>query len=81
MIGNTRLMEHPNNITSTIISEREIEVLTLTSHGFSTQEIADQLYLSGDTIKTHRKNLMIKLKARNAAHLVRKGIEYQLIAS
>ena len=63
------------------ISEREIEVLTLTSQGFSTQEIATQLYLSRETVKSHRKNLLIKLKARNAAHLVRKGIQYQLIAS
>lgn len=62
-----------------MVSDRELQVLRLTSQGFSTQEIARELYLSSETVKSHRKNLLIKLKARNAAHLVRKGIDYRLI--
>lgn len=43
------------------------------------QEIADILYISFGTVETHRRNIMIKLGAKNTAGLVRTAIEYQLI--
>ena len=55
------------------ISERELEVLLLMSEGLSSDKIASRLHVSSHTIKTHRKALMKKLDAKNAAELIRKA--------
>lgn len=47
------------------LSEREIEVLGLISHGFKNAEIAEKLFVSHNTIKTHVKNIYIKLDVKN----------------
>lgn len=47
------------------LSEREIEVLGLISHGFKNSEIAEKLFVSPNTIKTHIKNIYIKLDVKN----------------
>ncbi len=70
-------MTHTTSIFS--ISKREYEILDLLSKGFSSQDIAHQLYLSPYTIKDHRKSLLIKLNARNAAQMIRKAFEHQLL--
>ncbi len=57
------------------ITIREKEVLTLIADEYTTNEIATQLYISHDTAKTHRKNLLLKMKARNVAGLVRRAFE------
>ena len=62
------------------ISEREKEVLHLITHEYSTKEIAKELYISFDTVKTHRKHLMEKLGVRNTAGLVREGFRQGIIS-
>lgn len=52
------------------ISPREKEVLHLVSQGHTADEISSQLFISTNTVITHRKNLQQKLKARNTAHMV-----------
>lgn len=52
------------------LTKREQEVLEALFEGNSTQEIADILFISPNTVETHRKNLMSKFEARNAVHLV-----------
>lgn len=51
------------------ISKRELEVLDLMSQGLSNQEIADRMFVSLNTVKTHASNLFVKLdvKRRTAA--------------
>lgn len=61
------------------ISSREQEVLEQISRGFTTQEIATNLLLSPHTILTHRKNLLEKMQVPNAAGLVRRAFEMQLL--
>jgi DNA-binding CsgD family transcriptional regulator len=61
--------------TKQLVSSRECEVLQLIAFEYSTQEIADALYVSFDTALTHRKNLLKKLKVKNAAGLVRAAFE------
>lgn len=56
------------------LSSREIEVLHLIAQGLSTREIAEQLCLSINTIESHRKNLFVKLGAKNSVDLVMKAI-------
>ncbi len=55
------------------LSSREKEILQLLIAGNSNKQIAQQLFLSELTIKTHRKNLMNKMGAHNLADLLRKG--------
>lgn len=54
---------------------REIQVLNLISYGYSSKIIADNLFLSIETIKTHRRNLLKKMSAINVAHLIRLAAE------
>lgn len=56
------------------LSTREIEVLRLISQGMNTREIAERMCLSINTIESHRKNLFIKLGAKNSVDLVLKAI-------
>lgn len=60
------------------ISKREKEVLQLILEEFTTQEIADRLFISFGTVETHRRNMMIKVGAKNTAGLVKFALEYEL---
>ena len=57
------------------LSERETEILKLICREFSSQEIADQLFISFHTVESHRANLMLKAGAKNTAGLVRWAVE------
>ncbi len=61
------------------LTRREIEILRLIVDGFTNSEIADKLFLGEETIKSYRKNLLLKLGARNTAVLVKMAIEKKLI--
>jgi DNA-binding NarL/FixJ family response regulator len=61
------------------ITRREQEVLDLIAEEHTTQEIAEQLFLSVSTVEKHRMNLCIKLEARNSVGLLRKAIKFGLI--
>lgn len=61
------------------LSRREKEVLQLIVDEFTTQEIAEKLFISFGTVETHRRNILSKLGARNTAGLVRIALEYQLL--
>ncbi len=58
------------NETTIVISKREIEVLRLIAQGLTNQEISEILYISPLTVDTHRKNLILKLGAKNTASLI-----------
>ena len=57
------------------LSDREMEVLSAISSGLKTQEIADKLFVSGNTVEFHRRRILRKLGASNMAELIRKAIE------
>jgi DNA-binding NarL/FixJ family response regulator len=58
---------------STLLSQREQEVLALIATGSTNREIAAQLYLSPHTVKEHTSALYRKLKARNRAEAVQRA--------
>lgn len=62
------------------ISRREWEVLSLMSLGLSNQEIANQLFLSLNTVKTHGSNLFLKLDVKRRTQAIEKGKRMGLIA-
>lgn len=57
-------------INSHKLSDREIEVLGLIMLGYTTKEIADKLFISYETVKSHRKNILEKTGAKNTASLI-----------
>ena len=61
------------------ISKREHEVLELMAKGFSNQEIADKLFVSLNTIKTHSSNLFLKLEVSRRTQAIKKAKELGLI--
>lgn len=63
------LLDDKNN--EIIITRREKEVLNLIAEGFTNSEIADKLFISPLTVDSHRKNLIIKLNAKNTASLIK----------
>jgi two-component system, NarL family, response regulator LiaR len=61
------------------ISKREYEVLELIAQGLSNQEIADKLFVSLNTIKTHSSNIFIKLDARRRTQAIHRAKELGLL--
>jgi len=61
------------------LTRREKEILALIVQEFTTQEIAEKLFISLNTVETHRKNLLQKLNVRNTAGLVRFAVENKLV--
>ncbi|MES2389944.1 MAG: LuxR C-terminal-related transcriptional regulator [Bacteroidota bacterium] len=62
------------------ISRRELEVLELMSAGLSNGEIAERLFLSLNTIKSHSSNLFEKLDVKRRTQAVEKGKRLGLLA-
>ncbi|PQJ79955.1 response regulator transcription factor [Polaribacter porphyrae] len=66
-------------IESLEISKREYEVLQKIAEGLSNREIADTLFLSESTIKTHVSNLLVKLNAKRRTEAVQIAKSFQII--
>ena len=61
------------------LSRREKEVLVHIADGLTNSQIAERLFISVDTVDSHRKNLHAKLNVSNTATLVRFAIENNLL--
>lgn len=60
---------------SAFLTAREVEIMKLIARELTSQEIAEQLYLSHFTVDTHRKNIISKLGVKNTAGLIRYAYE------
>jgi len=67
------------NIQKLGISKREYEVLELISSGLSNQEIADKLFVSTSTVKTHVSSLLAKLDASRRTQAISRAKELRII--
>ena len=61
------------------ITRRELEILELIANGLSNREIAEKLFVSENTVKTHSSRLFDKLSARRRTQAVQMGKELGLI--
>jgi DNA-binding NarL/FixJ family response regulator len=61
-----------------MLSLREKEVLGMIAEGYPNAEIGAKLFISPETVKTHRRNLMAKLGIHNVSSLVRFAFEHKL---
>lgn len=66
-------------ITRLGISNREYEVLELISQGLSNQEIAEKLFVSNSTVKTHVSNVLAKLDARRRTEAIARAKKLRII--
>ena len=67
-------------IESLGVSKREYEILELIAQGLSNKEIATQLFISENTVKTHVSNLFIKLDAKRRTQAIQKAKDLRIIA-
>ena len=61
------------------LTPREREILHLLSQDLTSRELAGSLYISFETVKSHRHNLLRKLGVKTTGGLVRRGFELGLL--
>lgn len=62
----------------TDLSQREVQVLEQFSKGLNTKQVAQKLFVTENTIKTHRKNILLKLQANNTAQAIKIAMKKKL---
>ncbi|MGF7082829.1 response regulator [Mucilaginibacter sp. UYCu711] len=62
-----------------VLTRREKEIIKLVAGGFTNTQISQQLFISVDTVDTHRKNLYTKVNVKNTAQLIRYAIDNGMI--
>jgi len=72
IIRSFRVIENP-------LSDRETEILKMLSLGLNYKDVAEDLFLSPHTVKTHIKNIYSKLHVKNRAEAIYKAIKKNLI--
>ncbi len=64
-----------NDLVKVKLTKRETEVIKLIAEEYTTQEIADQLFISKHTVESYRKNLILKLNVKNIAGLTKYALK------
>ncbi len=64
-----------------VLSDRELQVLKLVAEGFSSREIAEQIYISTKTVETYRARFADKLGLKSRAQIVRYALNLGLLSS
>lgn len=68
-----------NEIKTLKLNDQEKEILMLSVQGFTVKEIAEQLYLSADTIKFHKKNVFKKFNVTNISAAIFAAVNHGII--
>lgn len=68
---------HPNQLEC--LTKREMEVLKLICDGLSSKQICEKLFISINTVETHRKKILLKLNVKNSAGVVKYAIENHIL--
>jgi len=61
------------------LTRREVEIIRMLSKGKSSDEVAEELFISPHTVDTHRKNIFRKLEINNLAALVRFAYDHKIL--
>jgi DNA-binding NarL/FixJ family response regulator len=62
-----------------LLSDRELEVLRCLARGLTTSQVAADLYISENTVKTHIRHIMEKMEVNNRAEAVAKALQAKMI--
>ncbi|MBB6128071.1 MULTISPECIES: response regulator transcription factor [Mucilaginibacter] len=60
-------------------TKREMEVLDLIGEGFSSKQIAGKLFISINTVETHRRHMLEKMEVKNSMQLIRRATHALLL--
>ena len=74
-----RVPEAPRTVAIADLTARELDVLTLIARGSSNSEIADQLYISAVTVKSHIGRIFVKLGLRDRAAAIVYAYDHGLV--
>ncbi|MDP9960684.1 response regulator transcription factor [Chryseobacterium lathyri] len=69
----------PNLHMKEPLTRREMEILKLICDGFSSKDISEKLFISINTVETHRKRILLKLNAKNSVGIVKYALENHII--
>lgn len=67
------------SINTPVITRREKEVLHCIANGLTNKEIASKLFISQNTVDSHRKNLLLKFDVQNTAALITKAAKQGIL--
>jgi DNA-binding CsgD family transcriptional regulator len=76
---NKEFIQNDKEIENLGLSKRELEVLQLMAEGLSNQEIADRLFVSLNTVKTHSSKVLEKLDVKRRTQAVEKSKRLSII--
>lgn len=62
------------------LTPREREIIELIALEYSTKQISNILFISFETVRTHRKNLFSKMQVKNVAGLIRVAFERNILS-
>ena len=68
-----------SGVTDRGLSDRELQVLQCLAEGKTTAQIASELFISDNTVKTHVRHILEKLEASNRAEAVSKAVQLGVI--
>lgn len=77
--ASTEFVADQKAIDTASLSRRELDVLELMARGMSNAEIAESLFVSQNTVKTHSSNLFVKLDAKRRTQAVEKAKRLKII--
>ena len=80
--GNGNMVGHFNDefLMLHSLTKRELEILIMIAQAKTNKEIAEELFISDQTVSVHRKNLMRKLNISNSAGLMKFVIDHDLLS-
>lgn len=75
------LSEKPKTVQGQIpkITKRELEVVRLIAKEYTTQQIADALFVSTNTVATHKRNLFVKMDVKNSVGMIKKAVDWGML--
>ena len=68
-----------DQLPAPVLTARELEVLKLVARGMSNREVADQLYISENTVKNHMRNILEKLQLHSRMEAVMYAVRMRLL--
>ena len=71
--------QNKSNTLTDNLSEREMEVIKCLANGMNSKAIGNELFISEHTVKTHRRNIMHKLRVKTSAELIKLAFERKII--
>ncbi|KDN56372.1 response regulator transcription factor [Flavobacterium seoulense] len=77
--GEIIAQEKYNTSNKNLLSQRELEILTLVAKGMASKQIAEKLHIAVHTVYRHRQNIITKMKVANTAEAVKTAVVMGII--